>query len=122
LKIAGLLALLGVDLLIIQILWPFHHRFATLPTNLAATAFVVAAVLALAFGTPRVRRLIVIVLVGLAAIGFLFMLQPGFMAPMTGSAPDPTAHPVVVAAAIVTFLVVSAAIGVRATARELRAT
>jgi hypothetical protein len=108
-------------LLIIQILWPFHHRFATLPSNLAVLVLGTAVVCALVAGTPRVRWAIVMALCVLAYALFLVAIRPGFMAPMTGSTPDPTADPIV-AAAIVAFLVASAALGVRATPRELRET
>jgi hypothetical protein len=113
-KVAGLLALLGADLLIVQNLWPFHHRFATLPLNLAVIAFAVAAVLGLVTGTPRVRFVIVIVLWSLALCFAVFAVQPASMSPMTHEGVDLPALPVVLPALGAAILGVAIAQTIRA--------
>jgi hypothetical protein len=85
-RVPGTLAIYGVLLLVIQVAWPFTHRYATLPDFLAGVCLAVAMIWGLVRGSSAVRLSVYLWLCGFAVLYLGLALEPAFMGgPVRGS-------------------------------------
>jgi hypothetical protein len=78
-KWPGAFAIVAGLLFALQLVWPFHHRFASLPINVGMVCLAVATIWGFVKVPAAVRWAVILWLGSLALFLLAVMLQPGMM-------------------------------------------